>query len=420
MRAIDLVRPGRYRRPFGFRRVVTHDFPLKATAVVIAILFWVAASQNAAPRMVTRAFDGRVPVERPDVPAGYVLRAQLGDVGVTLRGPEALVGRVALGDLRANVDMTAVDPARSEPQDAPVRLTVADPNIAVVEVSPPAVTLRFERIVSQSLTVQTKLANAPPQGSHAGDATVTPTQVRVTGPESAVAQIAAALATVRFGDASTDVTQTSPVVAVDKAGASIEGLTIDPSVVVVSVPVLPTATTRTVPIVYVLRGAVAPGYAVSSVSTDPPAVTMRGEPDLLTVIDRLETAPVDVTGLTASRSFRVALLLPQGVSLLRVNDAAITVNVAPISGTRVFQPGVQVLGLAQNLAADVDPAGVTVTLAGPLPALGAIGPEQVVAFVDGTGRGPGTYTFDVTVRAPSGATLQSVQPARVTVTVRSR
>ena len=34
--------------------------------------------------------------------------------------------------------------------------------------------------------------------------------------------------------------------------------------------------------------------------------------------------------------------------------------------------------------------------------------------------GPGTYSVPVTVRLPSGATVQSVQPARVTVTIRSK
>ena len=50
---------------------------------------------------------------------------------------------------------------------------------------------------------------------------------------------------------------------------------------------------------------------------------------------------------------RVAILLPQGVSLLKVADAAVTVNVAPISGTRIFQPGVQVTGVAANLIAEL-------------------------------------------------------------------
>ena len=87
MRAVEGLRPAWLRRRVDVRRIVTHDFPLKAIAVVIALVFWVAIMQNATPSVIPVAFDGRIPVERPDnVPAGYVLRGPLGDVGVTLRG----------------------------------------------------------------------------------------------------------------------------------------------------------------------------------------------------------------------------------------------------------------------------------------------------------------------------------------------
>ena len=46
--------------------------------------------------------------------------------------------------------------------------------------------------------------------------------------------------------------------------------------------------------------------------------------------------------------------------------------------------------------------------------------EQVVASIDAGGRGPGTYTLDVVVRAPSGVSVQTVQPARVTLTIRAK
>ncbi len=420
MRASDAVRPASYRRRYALRRVVTHDLPLKSAAVLIAILFWIAVAQNAAPRTLTVAFDGRVAVERPEIPAGYVLRAPLGDVGVTLRGPEGVVTRVAVGDLRATVDTTSIDPAHPEPQEAPVRVAASNPSVTVVDVSPATVTLRYERITSQQLSVQTRFANDPPAGSHAGDVTVTPNQVRVTGPESSVGRITAVLATVRFGDAMTDVTSTAPLAAVDAAGQRIDEITLEPSVVIVTVPVLPTATTRTLPVAYVLRGAVASGYWVSAVTADPAGVTVRGEPDVLASLDRIETATIDVAGLSATRTFRVALVIPQDVTLLRPVDGTVTVTVLPVTGTRPFVIAVQVTGLGQNLAAEVDPVSVVTTLSGTTNALAAITPDQVSATVDATGLGPGTYTVDVLVRAPSGTTVQSVQPVRATLTIRAR
>ena len=65
------------RRSLDLRRAFMRDLPLKGAALAIALLLWVAAAE-AAPREKVEWFPGRVPVERPDVPLGYVLRGQLG------------------------------------------------------------------------------------------------------------------------------------------------------------------------------------------------------------------------------------------------------------------------------------------------------------------------------------------------------
>ena len=421
MRAIEGVRPAWLRRRVDVRRIMTHDFPLKAVAVVIAVVFWVAITQNAAPRLVTVAFDGRIPVERPDnVPAGYVLRGQLGDVGVTLRGPSGIADRVALSDLRATLDVKTLTLGQAEPQDARVTVTVARDGVEVVDVLPATVSVRLERVTSRSVPVQPRFANSPPSGARAGDAAVSPTEVKVTGPESDVARIVSVLATVGFGDAQTDIETSAPAIPVDAAGLPIDGLQVDPGVVVVKVPVLPIATTRTVPVVFTLRGVVAPGYWVVGVAMDPFAVTVRGDETVLTTLDRIETLPIDVGEMRATKTLTVALSLPTGVTLLRPTDVSVTVTVQPLAGTRVFSSAVLVLGLSANQTAELDLSNVAVLVAGPVPTLANVPPEQVIATVDAGGRGPGSYTLDVTVRVPAGVSVQTVQPTRVTLTIRSR
>src|SRR3954468_10661042 len=364
------------------RRIVAHDLPLKIAALVIALLFWVAYTQNALPRDVTVAFDGRVPVERPSVPSGFVLRGQLGDVAVRLSGPENAVSRIGLADLHATIDISGIDASRPEPQDAIVVVTVSNDAVKVVEKSPAKIAVRLEQITSRTVVVQAKLANDPPKGTQAGLTTVSPSEVRVIGPTSAVTQIAAVFATVRFGDVATDLSDSAPAIPVDANGIPIDGLQVEPGAVRVSVPLLPTATTKTVPVLWTLRGAVANGYWISRVSTDPIAVPVTGEQDAIAKIERIDTAPVDVTGLAASRTTRSPLLLPEGVSLMNPVDASVTVTVVPLAGTRPFYTAVQILNLFSNADGSTDPGSVTVTVAGPAPALATLAAEQVIASVD--------------------------------------
>jgi YbbR domain-containing protein len=415
------ARPLLQRRRIDLRRIATADLPLKSTAVLIALIFWVVTFLSAPPTEVVHEFPGRVAVERPDdVPAGYVLQGQLGDVSVRLKGTEAALANVVTSDLHARLNLPDIHNA--DPQDVLVTAEVATAGVKVESVAPATVTVRIEPITSRDVAVQARFANSPPAGTFAGDPAITPNQVRVSGAASQVARIAALYATVGFGDAVTDLVQSVQPRAVDASGATIEGLTVDPAVVQLTVPVLPTATTRTVPVVPAVRGAVASGYWITRVTSDPTVVTVRGEGAALSAIDQVTTALIDVSGLGADKSFQVALLLPaEGTSLVKAAQATVTVSVAPLTGSRSFPVvAVQATGLGSGFVAEFDPPAISIVVAGPVPALSGITTGQVVATVDATGKGPGTYPMDVFVRIPAGTTAQSVQPTRVTLTIRTR
>ncbi len=418
------ARPLLRRRHIDLRRVATADLPLKLTAVLIAMIFWAVSVLSAPPTEVVRDYGSRLAVERPDdVPAGYVLTGQLGDVGIRLKGTEAAIANVVASDLHARLDVPSADLHRSDPQEVPVRVDIPPTaGVKVDSIAPATVTVRIEPITSRDVAVQARFANDPPSGTVAGDPAITPSQVRVSGAASQVARIAALYATVRFGDAVTDLVSSVQPTAVDASGAPIDGLTVDPAIVQLTVPVLPTATTRTVPVVPTVRGAVAAGYWITRVTTDPPVVTVRGEAAALGGIDQVATAPIDVSGLGADKTFQVALLLPaEGTSLIKAAQATVTVSVAPLAGSRAFPlVAVQATGLGSGFVAEFDPPTISVVVAGSVPALSGIAAGQVVATVDATGKGAGTYPLDVVLRTPPGTTAQSVQPTRVTLTIRTR
>ncbi|HEX4744237.1 MAG TPA: CdaR family protein, partial [Candidatus Limnocylindria bacterium] len=345
-------------------RFLAQDLPLKAVALGVAAVLWVTVAQ-AAGREVTVEFDGRIPVERPEVPEGHVLRGALGDVAVKLRGTPAALAAISRESLRATIDISVLAATRGEPQEAPVRVTVASDAVKVVDATPASVPVRVEKLTTRTLPVQARYANEAPRGFTPGDATVTPPEVTVSGPESAVAAVAAVYATVRFGDVGLDLVQAAQATPVDKDGAPVDGVTAEPAAVQVGVPLLPTSTTRTLPVFWDLRGSVAAGYWISRVTTEPAAVTVRGEPATLSGLERVSAAPVDVSGLTASRTVRVALVLPAGVQLLQPLDASVTVTVTPLTGTRPFPlVAVQAVGLAANQVAEIDPRTIEVIVGG--------------------------------------------------------
>lgn len=408
-------------RRIDVRRVLLGDLPLKGAAVGVAVLLfiWATVIYEAPAPEVTELFDGRIPVERPTVPSGFVLRGQLGEAAVRLRGPEDALRGIGQQQLRATIEITALVPGPKE-QEAPVRVSVADERVRVVEVIPATMPVRLERLTQRTLAVQSRLANEPPPGFQAAPATFRPQEVTLSGPETAVASVAAVLATVRFGDAPVDLAQDVRPVPVDASGQVVDGIEMDPVAVRVTIPVQSSATTRTVPILWQLRGDVATGYWISRVTTDPAVVTVSGARGAVAAIEHIETAAVEVSGLTAGRTFSVPLLIPNGLRLIGPQEATVTVTVVTLIGTRPFPlVAVQALGLGPDLSASSTPGTVDVVLSASVPVLSALAGDAVGATVDVTGRGPGSYTLDVTLRTPAGVTVQSLQPTRVNVTIRS-
>lgn len=408
-------------RRIDLRRLVLGDPALKAAALTVAVLLsiWASAVYNAPAPEVTLQLDGRVPIERPDVPTGYVLRGAIGDVAVKLRGPEDAARAVGQQQVRATLDLSTSAPS-PDAQPVPVRVSVSDDRVRVVEISPATIPLRLERRATRVLPVQARFANDPPSGFQAAPATFRPQEVTIAGPESVVARVVAVLGVVRFGDAPLDLAQDVRPVPVDAQGAAVDGLEVDPVAVRAGVPVLSTATTRTIPVLWQLRGEVASGYWISKVATDPVAVTVSGARDQVAAIERIDTVAVNVGGLSAARSFTASLVVPAGVTIVGEPNATVSVTVVALVGSRPFPlVAVQTVGLGAGLVADVQPGAVDVTLSGTVASLVSLGGDIVSATVDIAGLGPGAYTLEVSVRAPAGTSAQDVRPARVTVTIRS-
>lgn len=402
------------------RALFTRNIPLKLGAVTIALLVWVLAAASAPEE--SGSLSG-VPVERVNLPERHILRGSLGEVELVYRGPIDAVRDLRLASFRALVDLGAYDLALAgEPQELPVRVAVADPRVRVVGVRPSAIAARLVPVGTKQMSVQVRFDNQPPPGFQiAGAPSASPGEVAVRGPADALREVVAVVARMSFPDSPNDLTASPRAVAVDAAGREVAEVDTTPQNVAVSVALEPARTTRTVPVVANVRGSPAAGYWVSSAVVDPPVVTIRGDAAVLEQVEAVLTAAVDVSGATRERTVRVRLLLPNGTSLARPTDVLVSLAIQPVRGTRPFSVAVQAQNVRADLVAELETTAVEVVLAGDVPALRELRPEQIAATLDLSGRGPGTHQLEVAVRAAVGsASVASVTPARITVSLRSK
>jgi YbbR domain-containing protein len=85
----------------------------------------------------------------------------------------------------------------------------------------------------------------------------------------------------------------------------------------------------TVPVVAQLRGTPAVGYAVTRVTVEPAAIPVKGPRSTMARHGTIETVPIDVSGIRASVSQTVGLMLPEFVSPTRERSVHVTVDVKP-------------------------------------------------------------------------------------------
>jgi YbbR domain-containing protein len=150
----------------------------------------------------------------------------------------------------------------------------------------------------------------------------------------------------------------------------------------------------------------------------PVSVLVQGRPTLLSQLDRVQTEPIDITGLTEPYRQQVALSLPEGITQDEVEEIFVEIDIEPLFTTDTYNPKVFIQGLDEDLEAAVDPDTVRVVLSGPLPALETLLDEEVSVTIDLFGLVTGTYSLEPTVSFPDrGIELRSIQPSQVTVEI---
>jgi len=209
------------------------------------------------------------------------------------------------------------------------------------------------------------------------------------------------------------------VEALDQNNAAVQGVTILPGAVHVSLPVIRQGGFRDMAVKVVVRGQVAPGYRLDSISVFPPVVTVySSDADLVSRLPGVvETQALDLNAASSNLNLRVSLVLPTGVSVVGQQTVLIQAGISPVqSSFTLAGQTVEVKGLPDGMEAQISPATVDVILSGPIPILDTLRRQDVEVIVDVTNLAPGSYQLTPTVEIlTSNVDVESVNPGAVEV-----
>jgi YbbR domain-containing protein len=246
------------------RGLVVDDWKIILLSLVITLGLWYAVTTQRAPAtMRLRA-----------VQLDFILpqNVQIGndpvdEVDVTLEGSQGKLADLNARNLIARANVSDLQPGDrvARLSDKNVEMDLPE-GVRIAEITPRSVTLHLEPVVERRIPVELRFEGEPPEGFRQLGVTVTPEEVRVSGPESHVQAIERAYTeTISLAGQRESITR--PQVAVDVPDHKVTPL--DPTVSV-HVEIAEEETTRRIPNVQARTpsgGAVTP----SSVT-----VTLRG------------------------------------------------------------------------------------------------------------------------------------------------
>jgi YbbR domain-containing protein len=387
-----------------------------ALSVILALAVWANAVTTQDPDE-TRVLPDFLPVEPVDLAEGLVAQGyERAEIQVTLRAPHSLWDQLGAETVHAYVDLAGKTTGRYE---VPVGIRTDVSPVLVENVNPSTLEILIDRHASRTLAVHVELAGNLAPGFQAGEPAYSPETVTISGPESLVDQVAEAVATVSIEGIRAATDQSITVLPLDTAGGIVDGVTVEPATVSVSVPVQQLGGYRDLVVKVPLIGSVKSGYRLTGLTINPQVVTLYSDnPDAIAALaGYVETEALDISGASADITKSLSLVLPPGVQVVGSPNILVQVSISAIEDSITLSRPIRFQGLEPGLSATLSPAFVDVILSGPAPIIWSLKPSDVDVFVDLTGLAEGTYKLTPEVNKPRELSLVILSPEQVEVVI---
>ena len=391
-------------------------------AFVMALAVWVAAVTAADPDEV-RQFPDPIPVEIIGQAPGLVITSDVPkQIELTLRAPRSVWDRLISesNKLRAILDLSGLS-AGDHTLD--IQIQIPTRPVRIVSATPQTAAITLEPLATRTFPINLSIAGEPAIGYQAGDPSLEPGEVVISGPQSQVERVARIRAPINLAGVRESIDQSVSVQALDENNQIVAGLGLNPAQVLVKLPVSQQGGYRDLAVKVVVSGQVASGYRLANISVFPPVVTVySADPTLANSLPGvLETQPLDLEDANDELTTRLAINLPEGVSLVGDQTVLVRVNISPIqSSLTLSNKTIEIEGLLEGWFVQVAPDNVDVILSGPLPLLDTLSPQEVRVVIDVTDLEEGTHQLTPKVEIlVSDIIVESILPGTVEVVISS-
>ena len=401
-------------------RWIAANFRTFLWALAMALAVWVGAVSVSDPDEV-RPYPEPIPVEIIGQNPGLIITSEIPvEIQLSLRAPNSVWDELltASKDIKAILDLSGKS-AGEHTIEIQIQIPVGP--VRIITASPRAATVTLEPLANRTFSIDLDILGEPAIGYQAGQLTIDPQEVNISGPQSRVERVQMVRASINLSGAREGIDQKLNLQPLDENNQIISGLALTPSEVTISLPISQQGGYRDLAVKVLVTGQVASGYRLANISVFPPVVTVySGDPALVNSLPGvLETRPLDLENANDELTTRLGITLPEGVSLVGEQTVTVRVNVSPIqSSLTLSNQAIEIDGLPGGWYAQVAPETVDVILSGPLPLLDTLTIQEIRVSIDVTNLAEGTYQLEPDVEIlVSDILVESILPGTVEVVI---
>jgi YbbR domain-containing protein len=273
-----------------------------------------------------------------------------------------------------------------------------------VTIDPVRVSVTIEEKKSNTFQAGINLLKAEelPEGYSTEEPIVSPKTVTVTGASSKLEQVAFVRGYVNVSGAKEEVNERITLNVYDANMEEIQGLSIDPAVVDVKVPV--TAPFKKVPIKLDQKGKLPEGTSISSIELEPKEVSVFGPEEELGKLEFLDGIPLDLSEITKDTTIKLDVPVPDGMKKVDPETVKAKITVGKEEEKAFEDVPIKVTGISEGLAANISEpkqGSTNMTLYGVSSVLDTIQNGDFQAYIDASGLSEGEHELELQWNGPS-------------------
>lgn len=407
-------------------RWIKNNTVVKILALAVSVLLWGMVHIEDVSPTPTSTMDTTIIENVKIQPTGldestYLLSAVDADrVRMEVKGKRSAITSIFNEDYKVILDLHDV---KEGTYTVPLSHELPS-GVQLVSMEPSTVTITIEKRTNATFPVTLVTTGVQSEDYVMGKATIEPSTVKVTLPNSELITVVKVQGTVEL-DGNTEAINEKKVklIALDIKGQEVKDAIIEPAVVSVQIPIA--APFKTVPLDIQYTGELPEGLVLSKADPNVKEVKLYGPKDALAAMESYNTASVDLGQIDKAGNFtlKVNLELPTGIEKIEPNVVEVEVEVVSDGKITIDNIPIEIEGVsADNQATIVKPTDkvISLTLTGADALLKSLVATDIKVSASVENLKPGTHEVTLQVNLPRFTSLVSEGPLKATIEVKSK